>query len=96
MAPLKLPIARIVVEAGSFPCGGVWPGIPTNAPICLSVLVFPGTTMSGWVSFGGSAKVAAVSLYRQPPQLSSSAAPSEAWTARIAAFEVPPTGWVMP
>ena len=96
VAPLKLPIARIVVKAGQFPCGGVWPGIPTIPPVCLGPLVFPGTTMTAWVSFSGTTKVAAVALYRPPPQPDTSHGPNESWTARIAAFDVPPAGWVMP
>jgi hypothetical protein len=54
-----------------------------------------GTTMHGWVSFTGSAKVAAVSL-RLESWGGPSPAPSPTWVATIAAFQVPPAGWVMP
>jgi hypothetical protein len=96
VAPLTLPIARIVVEAGQFPCGGVWPGIASPAPVCFGAVLIPGTTMYGWVRFVRSSKVAAVWLHRPAPQLNASPAPSEVWTAMIAAFEIPPAGWVMP
>jgi hypothetical protein len=63
--------------------------------ICFGPLVMPGTTMHGWVSFTGSAKVAAVSLHLQPAT-GPSPAPSPMWVATIVAFQVPPAGWVMP
>ena len=92
VAPLGLPIARIVLRPDPF-CGGLWPvGSP---PVCFGVMVILGGTMHGWVSFTGSAKVAAVSVALQgdddptPP-------PSPLWIATIEAFQVPPAGWVIP
>ena len=92
--PLGRPIARIVLQPQPFECGDLWPGVGSPA-ICFGPLVLPGTTMHGWVSFVGSPKVAAVSL-RLQPATGPSPVPSSMWVATIAAFEVPPAGWVMP
>ncbi len=95
IAPLGLPIARIVLQPQPFACGrDLWPGVGSPM-ICLGVLVISGTAMHGWVSFTGSAKVAAVSL-RLQPATGPSPAPSPMWVATLAAFRVPPAGWVMP
>jgi hypothetical protein len=42
--------------------------------------------MHGWVSFVGTAKVAAIELHRTP---------GHPWTAVRRAFVVPPAGWAM-
>jgi hypothetical protein len=94
IAPLGLPIARMVLQPQPFDCGDLWPGVGSPA-ICYGPFVMPGTTMHGWVSFTGSAKVAAVSLHLQPAT-GPSPAPSPMWVATIAAFQIPPAGWVMP
>jgi hypothetical protein len=95
VAPLGLPVARMVLQPRPFGCGpDLWPGV-TSPRICLGVLIIPGTAMHGWVSFTGSAKVAAVSLRLQSWD-GPSPAPSPTWVATIAAFQVPPAGWVMP
>ena len=94
IAPLGLPIARIVLQPQPFDCGDLWPGVGSPV-ICFGHLVMPGTTMHGWVSFTESAKIAAVSLQLQPAT-GPSPAPSPMWVATIAAFQVPPAGWVMP
>jgi hypothetical protein len=94
VASLDLPIARLVLQPDPFRCGDLWPGVQ-SPPICFGPFVMPGTQMHGWVSFRGSDKVAAVSLRLQglgeltPP-------PQPSWIATIAAFQVPPAGWVMP
>jgi len=95
VAPLGLPVARTVLQPRPFGCGpDLWPGV-TSPDVCFGVLVISGTTMHGWVSFTGAAKVAAVSL-RLQPATGPSPAPSPMWVATIAAFQVPPAGWVMP
>jgi hypothetical protein len=95
VAPLGLPIARIVLQPRPFACGrDLWPGVDSPM-VCFGALVISGTTMHGWVSFTGSAKVAAVSL-RLQPATGPSPAPSPMWVATIAAFQVPPAGWSMP
>jgi hypothetical protein len=95
VAPLGLPVARMVLQPRPFACGrDLWPGVESPM-VCFGVLVIAGTTMHGWVSFTGSAKVAAVSL-RLQPATGPSPAPSPMWVATIVAFQVPPAGWVMP
>jgi hypothetical protein len=95
IAPLGLPIARIVLQPQPFGCGrDLWPGVASPL-VCFGVMVISGTTMHGWVSFTGSAKIAAVSLGLQPAA-GPSPAPSPVWVAAIEAFQVPPAGWVMP
>ncbi len=94
VARLGLPVARVVLQPQPFACGDLWPevGSPT---VCFDVLVISGTTMHGWVSFTGSAKVAAVSLGLQGAT-DPSPPPRPTWVATIEAFQVPPAGSVMP
>jgi len=95
VAPLGLPVARIVLLPRPFDCGPyLWPGVGSPM-ICFGVIIQPGRNMHGWVSFRGSTKVAAVSLVLQGPG-DPSPPPSPLWIATIEAFEVPPAGWVMP
>jgi hypothetical protein len=95
VAPLGLPIARVVLQPRPFACGpDLWPGVASPA-ICFGILIIPGMTMHGWVSFTGSEKVAAVSL-RLQGGLGPSPVPGPMWSATLEAFEVPPAGWVMP
>jgi hypothetical protein len=95
VAPLGLPIARIVLQPRPFGCGrDLWPGIGSPT-ICFGPMIISGTTMHGWVSFRGSPKVAAV-LLRLRGAADPSPAPSPRWVATISAFQVPPAGWVMP
>ena len=108
VAPLGLPVARIVIEPGPFNCGDYWPGgSKGQGTVCAGLPISPGTTMHSWVSFAGSAQVAAVELSRPNPNVftvypsgtprgTPSPAPRETWKAGIEAFEMPPTGWVMP
>jgi hypothetical protein len=58
--------------------------------------MLPGSAMHGWVSFSGTAKVAAVSLFRNVPFTGAIPSPVPPWTASLAAFTVPPTSWSMP
>jgi hypothetical protein len=92
VAPLGLPIVRMYVEPGPFQCGVIWPGLQSMS-VCAGIPVIPGAQMHGWVAFTGTAKVAAVSLFRAPPE---GTTPSGPWQATIVAFGVPPTGWMMP
>ena len=92
--PPAEPIVRIYLQPGLF-CGGFWPG--TTPPICFGVFLLPGSTMHGWVSFSGTVKVAAVVLRRDVfPVSGAIPSPVPSWTASLAAFIVPPTGWLMP
>ena len=95
VAPLRQLIAQIYVEPGPFTCGVVlWPGV--GSPLLCSVLVLPGRTMHGWVSFAGTDKVVAVTLFRSVPVSEAIPSPVPPWTMSLAAFIVPPTGWSMP
>jgi len=96
--PLAWPIARLSIGPGSFQCGQLWPGLPTSGPICLGVVVVPGTAMYGWVNFSDTEKMAAVQLHREVAGIEPSGpAPSVGlWQARVLAFAVPPSGWTMP
>lgn len=94
VARFQLPIGRIVLQPEPFECGALWPGVASPL-FCPLHVVLTGTTMHGWVGFTGSAKIAAVSLHFQPAS-GASPVPSPTWTTFVAAFQVPPAGWVMP
>jgi hypothetical protein len=96
VAPVRLPIDRIVVQPGPFYCENVWPGVgPTRN--CYGVLVIPGQYMHSWVSFERSDEIAAVMLGRDLPQnLQAPVAKPIAWNATLVKVEVPPHGWTMP
>ncbi len=91
VGPLGVP-TRTRIQPGTFMCGVLWPGAQ-SMPLCLAPISMPGTAMHGWVSFAGTARVAAVQLTRTPPRGSTPPGP---WEAAVVAFEVPPTGWAMP
>ena len=96
VAPVRLPIARVVIEPGPFFCDDVWPGAGTELP-CYGPNVRPGQFMHAWVSFTQSAKVAAVMLGRDLPTDIDSPSPTPpSWTATLITVEVPPAGWSMP
>jgi hypothetical protein len=96
VAPVRLPIERMVLEPGPFYCDVIWPGA-TTAPACFGTLVIPGQYMHAWVRFVRSDEVAAVMLGRDlPADLTVPAPTLLPWNATLVAVEVPPTGWVMP
>ncbi len=88
-------IARIYIGAGMFMCGNPWPGVGSPM-VCAGPLIVPGMAMAGWVSFEGTASVAAVSLRRDMDASTGAAVRPPAWTATVVAFGIPPAGWVMP
>ena len=53
VAPVRLPIQRIVIEPGPFYCDVIWPGVGSPPP-CYGPMVRPGQFMHAWVSFGKS------------------------------------------
>jgi len=95
VAPLGFPIARIYLAPEPFVCGDLWPGVGSPM-VCFGPLILPGRDMHGWVAFNGTAKIAAVTLDRPFPPDGSPTASAPPWQASLAAFVVPPAGWVMP
>lgn len=96
VAPVRLPVDRVVIEPGPFFCDVIWP-TASAPPACFGVLVVPGQFMHAWVSFQRSNEIAAVMLGRNLPRdLSSPAAAPLPWAATLVRVEVPPAGWVMP
>jgi hypothetical protein len=96
VAPVRLPIERMVLEPGPFYCDVIWPGA-TTAPACFGTLVIPGQYLHAWVRFVRSDEVAAVMLGRDlPADLTVPATTPLPWNATLVAVEVPPKGWVMP
>ena len=89
------PIVRVQVDRGPFECGDLWPGVG-SPPMCYGSLIVRGSTMHGWASFLGADKVAAIALQRSSLERNSVGPPFGPWKARLAAFVVPPAGWVMP
>jgi hypothetical protein len=96
VAPVRLPIDRVVIEPGPFFCDVIWP-TASAPPACFGVSVVPGQFMHAWVSFQRSTEIAAVMLGRDVPRgLSSPPAVPLPWSATLVRVEVPPAGWVMP
>jgi hypothetical protein len=96
VAPVRLPIERIVVEPGPFSCGVLWPGVSSPA-FCFDVFIRPGQSMHAWVAFTGSPKVAAVILGLDlPDNVDQPGATRPPWRTTLYAVEIPPDGWVMP
>jgi len=96
VAPVRLPIARVVVEPGPFFCDVVWPGVESPVP-CYGPAVQPGQYMHAWVTFTDSPRVAAVMLGRDLPTEIGSPLPSPpSWAATLVKVEVPPAGWKLP
>lgn len=95
VAPVRLPIERIVVEPGPFYCDLLWPGVQT-APVCIGYAVQPGQFMHAWVSFAGSPKVAVVMLGLNLPVDDASPPARPPWQTSLVTVELPPNGWVMP
>jgi hypothetical protein len=95
VAPLGV-VTRIHIDPGPFECGDMWPGVG-SVGVCPGLLLFPGRNMHGWASFAATDKVAAIALDRTPiGQNPATVTGFGPWVARVAAFEVPPAGWVMP
>ena len=95
VAPVRLPIERIVLEPGPFYCDLIWPGGQSAGP-CFGPMVRPGQYMHGWVWFRGSDKVAAVMLGLDlPDDLDQPGATRPPWHATLVATEVPPAGFVV-
>ena len=96
VAPVRLPIARVVIEPGPFFCNDVWPGAGVEPP-CYAPMVQPGQFMHAWVSFARSTEVGAVMLGRELPlEIGSPPPPPPPWAATLVTVEVPPAGWSMP
>jgi hypothetical protein len=96
VAPVRLPISRVVIEPGPFFCDDVWPGAGVEVP-CYGPMAQPGQFMHAWVSFEQSSDVAAVMLGRDLPLEIGSPSPTPPpWTATLVTVEVPPAGWSMP
>lgn len=96
VAPVRLPIERMVIEPGPFFCDDIWPGAGSTPP-CYGPFVRPGQFMHAWVSFTGSAKIAAVALgLNLPAEIDAPGASRPPWQTTLVAVEVPPDGWVMP
>ncbi|HXX61878.1 MAG TPA: hypothetical protein VEI48_11410 [Candidatus Sulfotelmatobacter sp.] len=96
VVPLKLSIARLHIAPGFFMCGIVWPGFQTG-PVCAGPLIAAGTAMESYVAFVASPKVDAVQLFRALPNPRSVPLwKTTQWQATQVAYEVPPSGWVMP
>ena len=96
VAPVRLPVIKVVIEPGPFFCDDVWPGVGSQAP-CYGVLVRPGQFMHAWATFAGSPQVAAVMLGRDlPVELGSPGATPPPWSATLVTVAVPPAGWSMP
>lgn len=96
VAPVRLPIQRIVVEPGPFYCNVIWPGVGT-APVCYEPFQRPGQFMHAWASFAKSSKVAVVMLGLDlPDDLDRPGSTRPPWNATLVAVEIPPAGWVMP
>jgi hypothetical protein len=96
VAPVRLPIDRIVIEPGPFYCAVFWPG-GESMPPCYGPAGRPGQFMHAWVSFSGSEKVAVVMLGLDlPADLDLPGSTGPPWNATVLAVEVPPAGWVMP
>lgn len=96
VAPVRLPSERIVIEPGPFYCDVIWPGVGSPRT-CSGYAARPGQFMHAWISFRGSAVVAAVMLgLNLPEDLEAPGATRPPWHATLVAVEVPPAGWAMP
>ena len=96
VAPVRLPVVRIVIEPGPFFCDMLWPGVQTVKP-CFGAFVQPGQFMHAWVSFRDSAKVAVVMLGLDLPIVAQSPRPARPpWISTLVTVEIPPAGWAMP
>jgi hypothetical protein len=96
VAPVRLPIRRVVIEPGPFYCDVLWPGVGSPR-VCAGFMVRPGQFMHAWASFVGSTKVAAVALGLDfPEDVNAPDATRPPWNATLVTVETPPAGWVLP
>lgn len=96
VAPVRLPIVRIVIEPGPFFCDVLWPGAASSPP-CYGPAVRPGQFMHAWAGFSGSPKVAVVALgLNLPPDIDGPGTTRPPWRATLVTVAIPPDGWVMP
>jgi hypothetical protein len=96
VAPVRLPIQRMVIEAGPLFCTVVWDGLG-SPPLCYEPMARPGQFMHAYVAFRGADKVAVVMLGLDlPADDSAPGATRPPWQTTLVAVEVPPAGWVMP
>lgn len=95
VASTRLTPLLVTIRAGYFLCGGIWVGAGSE-PVCFGAFEFPGRNMHAWVSFVGTAKVAAVSLQRDVPVSGTPPPSAPPWHATLEALTVPPTTFVMP
>jgi hypothetical protein len=96
VAPIHQPIQRIVIEPGPFYCDQVWPD-PDTQVTCYGPTIRLGQFMHAWVSFAGTASVAAVMLGLDlPDNIDAPGATISPWGTTLVAYEVPPSRWVMP
>jgi hypothetical protein len=96
VAPVRLPIERIVITPGPFYCDVIWPGAASIYP-CAVPIFPPGQYMHAWASFRGTDEIAAVMLGLDlPDDPGAPGATRPPWSWTLVAVEVPPTGWVMP
>jgi hypothetical protein len=95
VAPVRLPIERLVIEPGPLFCNVIWEGLG-SPPICYGPFFRPGQFMHAYVQFAGSAKIAVVMLGLDLPIDEAPAATRPPWSATLVTVEVPPASWVMP
>lgn len=98
VAPVRLPIERIVIQPGPLYCDVLWPGVQTAAPGCRGgYAVSPGQFMHAWIRFAGSQKIAVVMMGLDLPEpVRDPGRTRPPWQTTLVTVEIPPTGWVMP
>ena len=96
VAPVMLPIARMVIVAGPLFCDVIWEGV--GSPVaCFGLSFRQGQFMHAYVRFDGSSRVAVVMLGLDlPADDSDPLVTRPPWNTTLVAVEVPPAGWVMP
>jgi hypothetical protein len=96
VAPVRLPIERMVIVSGPLFCDVIWEGVGSPA-VCFGPAIRPGQFMHAYVRFDGSSRVAVVMLGLDlPADDNDPFATRPPWNSTLIAVEVPPAGWVMP
>ena len=96
VATVRLPIERMVIEAGPLYCNVIWEGLG-SPPICYEPFSRAGQFRHAYVSFVGSTEVAVVMLgLDMPADDNDPFATRPPWKATLVTVAVPPAGWVMP